>query len=130
MKIDASDVNKSVDEYRDIKYISSHISNVVSRGIQNLFECINYCVTEILRNVLEHSMSNTIGYAAQFWPSQAGGNMVEICIIVQGIGIQKSLKDKLDNDEDILKFSLVPGCSSKQTVHYVESAENAGFGLK
>jgi hypothetical protein len=128
MKVDVSAVKKSVDEYRDIKYISRQIAIVASRGDDKLFKYINYCVVEILRNVIEHSESNYLWYAAQFWTSD---NCVEVCIMDEGIGIQTSLRQELGGDEeDILRFSLVPGCSSKPTTHYIdEHADNSGFGL-
>ncbi|WP_242245424.1 hypothetical protein [Bacillus cereus group sp. BfR-BA-01330] len=127
MKMDISPVKKSVDEYRDIKYISRQIATVASRGNGQLFEYINYCVIEILRNVTEHSESNYLWYAAQYWSSD---NCVEVCIMDEGIGIQDSLRQELGEDEEnILKFSIVPGCSSKPTTHYIEHADNSGFGL-
>lgn len=128
MKVDISAIKKSVDEHRDIKYISSQIASVASRGDETLFKYLNYCVIEILRNVSEHSDSKYLWYAAQYWSSD---NSVEVCIMDEGIGIQSSLKQELgDDEEQILRFSLVPGCSSKPTTHYIdEHADNSGFGL-
>jgi hypothetical protein len=129
MKVDVSAVKSSVDEYRDIKYISSHISKVASRGNEILYDCVDFCVTEIIRNIIEHSDSKNIWYAAQYWPSKQGGEMVEISIMDEGVGIKKSLEMKFNDEQDLLKLSLVPGCSRNQTIHYVESSDNAGFGL-
>jgi anti-sigma regulatory factor (Ser/Thr protein kinase) len=128
MKINASSVKKSVDEYRDIQYIASHISTVASRGNKILYECVNFCVIELLRNIVEHSGSSYIWYCAQYWKSD---NSVEISIMDEGIGIQKSLEQEIGNDEkDILRFSLIPGCSSKPTTHLIgDNADNSGFGL-
>lgn len=127
MKTDMSAVKKSVDEHREIKYISRQIATVASRGNDELFEYINYSVIEILRNVAEHSESNHLWYAAQYWSSD---NCVEVCIMDEGIGIQDSLREEVGEDEEnVLKFSIVPGCSSKPTTHYTDHADNSGFGL-
>lgn len=87
MKVDVSTVKRSVDEYRDVKYISSHISKVASRGKEVLYDCVGFCVIEIIRNIIEHSNSKNVWYAAQYWPSKYGGEMVEISIMDEGVGI-------------------------------------------
>lgn len=130
IKMDASEVFKSTDEYKEIKRISRQISTVVSRGNKELFICLEYCITEIIRNVLEHSNSKTLWYTAQYWPTQFGGQLVEIGIMDEGIGIHNSLQNEVNDEENILKFALIPGCSSKPTTHYIdENANHSGFGL-
>lgn len=130
IKLDASEVFKSTDEYNEIKGIAKKIATVASRGNEELFNCIAFCVTEIIRNVLEHSNSSFLWYSAQCWSSSYGGELVEIAIMDEGIGIQNSLQKELGDEEDILKFSLIPGCSSKPTTHYIgDNADNSGVGL-
>ena len=130
MKMEASQVSCSTDEYKEISDIARNISTVASRGNKELLDCIHYCVIEVVRNVLEHSGSSTLWYSAQCWPSKHGGQLVEIGIMDEGIGIHESLKQELDDEENLLKFSLVPGCSSKPTTHYIgDNADNSGFGL-
>ena len=37
---------------------------------------------------------------------------------------------ELEGEKNVLKFSLIPGCSSKPTTHYIgDNAVNSGFGL-
>ncbi|PIC73328.1 hypothetical protein [Sporosarcina sp. P17b] len=130
MRMEAQEVFKSPDEHREIKYIAKDIATVASRGNKELFECIDYSITEIIRNVLEHSGSSTVWYSAQYWPSKNGGELVEIALMDEGMGIQDSLQGELNDEDNILKFALLPGCSSKPTTHYIDAhADNSGFGL-
>lgn len=127
MKVDISSLKKSVDEYTEIKNISKQISTVVARGSEDLYKYINYCVIELLRNIVEHSETKHIWYAAQYWSKE---NAVEISIMDEGVGLQNSLKEVLEDEEEILKIALFPGCSSKPTTHYIgDNADNSGFGL-
>lgn len=131
MKCPLASIHQSVDEYDEIKSIANRIAIVASRGKEEIFKYIRYCLIEILRNIVEHSESKHFWYCAQFWPSEFGGNCVEIAIMDEGIGIHESLKNELDKDDinKALRFSLIPGCSSKPTTHYIDDAENSGFGL-
>ncbi|MGG3580919.1 hypothetical protein ABEU81_00220 [Priestia megaterium] len=130
IKIDIASLKKSTDEYRDIKYLADHISNIASLGDNELKNYLDYCIVEILRNVDEHSQSKHVWCAAQYWPSVNGGKCVEIAIMDEGIGIQESLNKELDDEPNKLRYALIPGCSSRPTTHYIgDHADNAGFGL-
>jgi hypothetical protein len=78
----------------------------------DLQNTLGYSLREIFRNVLEHSQAETIWYAAQYWPSK---ELVELSILDQGVGIQKSLSRNhhlnIRNDADAIRFALLPGVS-------------------
>ncbi|AXM88191.1 ATP-binding protein [Anoxybacillus ayderensis] len=128
MRYPVKTIKQSLDEYNEIKKIAERIAIVASRGKEKLFKYIKFCLIELLRNIVEHSESKYFWYCAQYWSSI---NCVEIAIMDEGIGIHESLKKELDEDDinNALRFSLIPGCSSKPTTHYIDDAENSGFGL-
>ncbi|MEH6891161.1 hypothetical protein V7024_15940 [Bacillus sp. JJ864] len=130
IKSDFSDISNAIHEQDEINLISKRIAKVISRGNENLYEYMEFSINEILRNVIEHSGKREIWYCAQYWPTTVGGKLIEVAIMDEGIGIQNSLIEELgDEEENVLKFALVPGCSSKPTTHYIDSAPNSGFGL-
>lgn len=131
MKCSVQAIKSAHYEFTTIKQIASKIAIVASRGNQILFNYIEYCIIEILRNVVDHSESKHFWYAAQTWTSDFGGKTVEIAMMDQGIGIHESLKEELDEKDigNALRFAMIPGCSSKPTTHYIEEADNSGFGL-
>ena len=47
-----------------------------------------YALTEVLRNIVEHSEAAQMGYCAQYWPSS---DVVEVGILDSGIGVSASL---------------------------------------
>jgi hypothetical protein len=75
-------------------------------------DTLSYSLREIFRNVMEHSRADTIWYAAQYWPTK---QLVELSILDQGIGVRRSLSRNphlaIQNDEDALRFALLPGIS-------------------
>ncbi|WP_249598697.1 hypothetical protein [Peribacillus frigoritolerans] len=130
IKTDFSSITQALHEQDEINTISKRMARVLSKENKNLYDYTYFCINEILRNVLEHSGKKEIWYCAQYWPTTIGGKLIEVCIMDEGMGIHTSLINELgDEEENILKFSLVPGCSSKPTTHYIESAPNSGFGL-
>ena len=74
-----------------------------------VFTAVAYSFCEMIRNVVEHSEAETIGYCAQFWPTR---NSVEIAILDNGIGLRTALRNNphltIVNDSDALKFALAP----------------------
>ncbi|MBH0230066.1 ATP-binding protein [Halobacillus yeomjeoni] len=131
MKSPVKSIKDAYDEYSEIKKIARRISIVATNGNQDLYEYVNFCLIEIIRNIVEHSDSRYFWYCAQRWPSPLGGNLVEVAIMDEGIGIQDSLKEELGDEDskDAIKFALYPGCSSKITTKYLDTADNSGLGL-
>ena len=111
--------------------VAGRLATVLSRGNKELYYGLKYCITEILRNVYEHSKSNDLWYAGQYWPSK---DMIEIAILDEGIGIMESLRHNrrhnIKNNLEAIKLSLLPGVS-KSICHKKSSKiyENIGYGL-
>ncbi|MGX9157163.1 ATP-binding protein [Priestia megaterium] len=93
---------------------STHLASILGQGNYELEVTLSYAIREIMRNVVEHSLSNKIYFAAQRW-----GNIgnVEIAIFDEGIGIKETLSSNpnlnIDNDLTALNYSLLPGISGK-----------------
>lgn len=75
---------------------------------------LTYILREIMRNVVEHSKSETLSYCAQYWPTQ---DRAEIAIMDKGVGICNTLRRnphlKITDDFNALTLSLMPGISGK-----------------
>lgn len=122
--------------YEIERYIETQLSNrivtVLARGNNELRECLNYCIVEIIRNIYDHSKSENLWYAGQYWPTK---DLVEVAILDEGKGIYKSISENkrlnVDTVEDALQLALLPGISkcSKAIEGKAEGYDNAGFGL-
>lgn len=117
--------------YDHIEKVSAHISNILSRGDKNLGDYLSYSIRELIRNVLEHSGSNSLWYAGQYWKSNG---IVEVAILDEGIGIknsvEKSKKIKVMNDFEAILLSLEPGISKSGIGRESKDEyDNTGFGL-
>lgn len=103
----------------------------------SLVNIVEYSFREIIRNVAEHSQSQTIGFCAQFWSSGPNRGIVEIAIIDHGVGLRSTLsKNPFLNivcDEDALKYALAPGISGKVykgvELRKNDPWQNSGYGL-
>jgi len=115
---------------------SKEMSAVLSRDNKFLANMLTYALTEIMRNVPEHSSADSIWYSSQYWPSK---DCVELAFLDEGIGIQNSFLNNpafsqiIDNDTDALLHAIKPGISSafspnSQNLSYCDWA-NSGFGL-
>lgn len=121
-----SDINRYIE-----KGIAEDISQVLSRGNSEIKKIIKFCIVEVVRNIYDHSKSRDLWYSGQFWPSE---NLVEIAILDEGDGIYNTLKNNkriiVNNPEEALKFSLVPGVSKNSaTMKNIDVNGNSGFGL-
>lgn len=96
------------------------------------FQALAYAMREMIRNVVEHSASTDLAYAAQYWPATG---KAEIAITDRGIGLAKSLSSNPKigsvDDEQALELAVQAGVSSKtwrkQRSRSVWS--NSGYGL-
>jgi anti-sigma regulatory factor (Ser/Thr protein kinase) len=107
------------------------LSDILARGDISLSSHLTYSIAELIRNVIEHSRSDTIWFTGQYWKKS---NIVEIGILDEGIGIKSSLtatgKYKISNDFEAVELSLEPGISGANYYRInEESFSNAGFGL-
>lgn len=90
-------------------------------------EPIRYIVSELLRNVIEHSNSEYGAFvAAQYYPS----NIIRIGIVDTGIGIRNSIARShlVKDDLDAVRLALMPGITGT-TAQEGGTSENAGAGL-
>lgn len=115
---------------------SNLMANVLSQGNISYRKWLSYALTEIMRNIPEHSNANEIWYCAQYWPSY---DLVELAILDEGIGIKESLlnniayEDLIKTDKDALRYALKPGISRTfvpggNNISTDEWA-NSGYGL-
>lgn len=99
------------------------------------FSHVAYALTEIMRNVVEHSGSDRIWYAAQHWPTKKN---VELAILDDGIGIRTALgrnpRHRLETDKDAIVRALekeVTGTRppTDEELMQGDSWRNTGYGL-
>lgn len=112
------------------------MANVLSQGNNTYKKWLSYALTEIMRNIPEHSKAEEIWYCAQYWPSF---DLVELAIMDEGIGVKSSLlsnsayEDVIQIDEDALRFALSPGISRTFAPGGSNLSDdewaNSGFGL-
>ena len=112
------------------------MAEIVAQGNIGFRNWLAFVIRELMRNIPEHSKSDTIWYCAQYWPSY---DLVELAIMDEGIGIKESLCENTDHvhmikeDEDAIKLSLEPGISGTMIVNKSSLAQsewdNSGYGL-
>jgi hypothetical protein len=96
------------------------------------FQGLAYAMREMIRNVVEHSASPDLAYAAQYWP---GTGKAEIAITDRGMGLAKSLSSNPKigsiDDEQALDLAVQAGVSSKTWRKQRSQSvwANSGYGL-
>jgi len=132
--IDASMI-KWEDEQNVIERIAEKISKILSlQKNEEIEKTLSYSITEIMRNVFEHSESDSFLYCTQFWPSY---KKVEISIIDAGIGLKNSINKNpyinAKSDKDAIQQVMMPGISSTNykgaKIDTTSMWHNTGFGL-
>jgi hypothetical protein len=140
IKFDVSDAAAShIAREKLIEAIRTQASRLAGILIQNdsgaAYDSLRYSFIEIFRNIAEHSSSDTVWYAAQYWP-QLG--RAEIGILDKGRGIYHSLSEnkelELKDERHAISLSLMPGISrfgiNKQSFQYnTTGIGNGGYGL-
>jgi len=114
------------------------LAKILYAGSTEAVEHMSFAIREIMRNVVEHSKSDTLWYAGQVWRSY---DLVEIAILDDGIGIHDSLKANryyaphVNNNLEALKLALEPGITRtfmpnrRIREDYEDGWRNSGFGL-
>ena len=126
---------------------SGKLATAITKSVDPtaLWLMLEYSFREMLRNVFEHSRSNTAWLIGHTW--QKIGR-VQIAILDRGCGLASSLARtrRCENDSEAIQFALQPGVSGKDTAHKrsMEETErlfeqfpegdpriydNSGFGL-
>ena len=95
-------------------------------------QALSYAMREMIRNVVEHSNSADLAYAAQYWP---GSGEAEIAITDRGMGLASSLSSnpkigRVDDDQAI-DLAVQAGISSKTWRKQRSKSvwSNSGYGL-
>lgn len=99
-----------------------------------LVELLTYALREMIRNVIEHSGSETFIYSAQYHPRT---KQAEIAILDTGMGIRASLEKnpylKIKSHREALNLALMPGVSGKMHKDVkkdpYDAWQNSGYGL-
>lgn len=89
---------------------------------------INYVISELVRNVLEHSKSNSSAIiSAQYYKKS---NTIRIGVVDNGIGIKEAISKSynIESDIDAIKMALTPGITGT-TTNIGGTEFNAGAGL-
>ena len=114
---------------------ASELATMLVRGEDpDLTDTLGYAMTEMFRNVLEHSGALQVGYCAQYWPSK---DMVEVGILDSGKGIRAALSAnphlRIEDDLHALHLALLPGVSGTAYEGVrrdpYDHWANSGFGL-
>lgn len=116
---------------KDIKPFIDKVSNLLDLDDSELSAALKYSLTEILRNVVQHSNSRIGGLAsAVFYPTKG---IVEITIADIGRGLRSTLHGaypEINQDQKALRFALLPHVSGTfRSGEYGNMKDNAGLGL-
>jgi anti-sigma regulatory factor (Ser/Thr protein kinase) len=125
--------------YREIGEVIERRSRRLARMLTqqdcgDLVDTLTYSFREMIRNVVEHSASDSVEYCAQYWPTRQS---VEIAILDAGKGLRASLSEnpflQPDNDREALNLCLLPGVSGKmyngRSSTPYDEWQNSGYGL-
>lgn len=114
---------------------ASKLSKILAKSNVEFHKLLTYLIREILRNIPEHSESNTAWICGQNWSDGSA----EIAIIDDGMGVKSSLlKNRIHskyilNDQDALECALKPGISKAFAPEKGNKSNdvwsNSGFGL-
>lgn len=115
-----------IQEQHVIRDLSLSLSNLIlqSPNTEN-GNVVSYSIRETIRNVFEHSRSNSCFIAGQKWHNGS----VQIAIIDEGIGIYNSLSKEynINDNRKALELCIQPGISGQKIK--LESDLNSGYGL-
>lgn len=115
-----------------VEITAKNISDIVSDD-ETLTELLNYALSEILRNIPEHSECSKSWICVQKW-DHINYFEIEAAIVDYGVGIVTNTKKKYPtkSDEELLQKVMTPGfTTSDYEIRSYESDyyQNSGFGL-
>ncbi len=128
-------LNQYVQVYTIIEQESARLAKVLAhQDSGDVFDALQYCFREIIRNVYEHSESGTFEYCAQYWPQK---HRAEIALLDNGRGLRASLSQnpylEIENDRDAVQFSFLPAISGTMykgvKKKWYNVYQNSGYGL-
>jgi len=97
-------------------------------------ETLSYLCREILRNIVEHSFSESMYYSAQF---NQNTRKVEVVIADEGEGLKEGLSMNphlnIKDDKEAIKLAILPGVSGRAHKYTnrgrYDNYKNSGYGL-
>ncbi|KPY28744.1 STAS-like domain-containing protein [Pseudomonas syringae] len=115
----------------EIPSFANKVMEVLDIEDEEVSGAVKYSLIELLRNVIQHSLSDIGAVAmAQYYPKTG---LVEICVADCGVGIRETLREaypEIDNDMKAIKFATQPHVSRTFTPSmYSSMKDNAGLGL-
>jgi len=107
---------------------------LLQREYGALFDLLSYSLREMIRNIVEHSQSETISLCAQY---RTKAMLAEIAILDTGVGIRNSLSNNphltIESDREAINLALMPGISGKMfkgvRADPFDFWQNSGYGL-
>ncbi|MCY7184587.1 hypothetical protein [Streptococcus gallolyticus] len=121
-----------------VESVSKKISNVLSAGNDEVYRILEYIISELFRNIPEHSQCFEGWHCSQQWVHDDYIE-AEIALVDYGIGFKESLnfagKFQASNDVEAIRLALEPGITAgiidKSHLREGEKTEylNSGYGL-
>lgn len=140
-RVDLATVLRAGNAPTQIDAVTHHSAQLTSMLLRQdsgpAYSRVLYSFREMIRNVVDHSRSDAVWYAAQFWPTQ---KRVEVAILDEGVGIRSSLARnphyRVPNDLTAIRRALEEGVTGAPPPSEEElmqdpyaEAENTGYGL-
>lgn len=119
----------------DLQSVIGNVSAVLHLDKDtNSLSAVQYCVSELVRNVLEHSNSDEGAWVcAQRYSTHDSPSRVTIAVADCGYGIAAHLSNRYPqvrhDDMMALQFAMQPGVTGAQSGQYGGAPNNAGAGL-
>jgi hypothetical protein len=115
----------------EIPGFASSVMDILQIDDEELAGAVKYSLIELLRNVVQHSVSTGGGVAmAQYYPRTG---LVEVCVADMGVGIKATINEaypEIDTHLKALKVSTLPHVSRTfKAGGYTSMSDNAGLGL-
>lgn len=115
----------------EIPKFAASVMDILKIDDEELAGAVNYSLIELLRNVVQHSISTKGGIAmAQYYPRTG---LVDLCVADMGVGIKATINEaypEIDSHLKALKLATLPHVSRTfKPGGYTSMSDNAGLGL-
>ena len=108
---------------------SEEMANLIIHRVhtESVNAAISYSIREIMRNVFEHSQSQSCFFCGQRY----GNGIINLSLFDEGRGLLKSLQEShdIESDIDAIKLAVRPGMSRVNLTDGNNEFDNSGFGL-
>jgi anti-sigma regulatory factor (Ser/Thr protein kinase) len=116
---------------KDVAPAAKEVVRVLNVEDSEMRDAMKYSIIELLRNVVQHSRSQTGGVISAVYYPEKG--MVEVTVADHGCGIKTALRGRypeITTDQKAVKFALQPHVSGTfESGAYSSMMNNAGLGL-